>query len=198
MLFSDTLQTDEDAHVPEFRHNPASAIKSEKVNTPECLMDYLNLVKARSQRLKALERAHLGRSQKYSQREEDYIEVIYELIKEKGYARTIDISNNLNVQAPTVTGMVQRLHANGLLQYEKYRGIVLTEKGEALARSIRKRHSTVAEFLMILGVEERLAHKDAEGIEHNLHPQTLEKLTRFVRFVRSDTDMLRKIRQGIK
>ena len=54
---------------------------------------------------------------------EDYLEVIYELVEEKGYATTVDISTYLNVSSPSVTKMVQRLDESGYLNYEKYRGI---------------------------------------------------------------------------
>ncbi|MDY6958561.1 MAG: hypothetical protein SVK08_05340, partial [Halobacteriota archaeon] len=52
--------------------------------------------------------------------------VIYELIEEKGYARTVDISSRLNVQPPSVTEMIQRMDEGGYLIYEKYRGLKLT------------------------------------------------------------------------
>ena len=113
-------------------------------------------------------------------RMEDYLEVIYELVEHKGYATTIDISEYLNVSSPSVTYMIQRLNESGYLNYEKYRGIQLTDKGTLVAKSIRKRHGLLAEFLKIIGVDEDTANKDAEGIEHHLHPKTLEKLKYFI------------------
>ena len=113
-------------------------------------------------------------------RMEDYLEVIYELVEHKGYATTIDISEYLNVSSPSVTYMIQRLNESGYLNYEKYRGIRLTDKGSLVAKSIRKRHGLLAEFLKIIGVDEDTANKDAEGIEHHLHPKTLEKLEYFI------------------
>ena len=112
---------------------------------------------------------------------EDYLEVIYELIQRKGYATTIDISNYLNVSSPSVTKMVQKLDETGYLKYEKYRGIMLTDDGKAIAEGIRNRHSLLVEFLQIIGVDDEIANIDAEGIEHHLHPQTLKKLEEFVK-----------------
>ena len=60
---------------------------------------------------------------------EDYLEVIYELVEQKGYATTVDISTYLNVSSPSVTKMTQRLDETGYLKYEKYRGIRLTDEG---------------------------------------------------------------------
>jgi Mn-dependent DtxR family transcriptional regulator len=111
---------------------------------------------------------------------EDYLEVIYELIKQKGYATTVDISNYLNVSSPSVTKMIQRLDESGYLNYEKYRGIRLTDDGIKIARSIRNRHEILAEFFRIIGVDDEIANNDAEGIEHHLHHETLKKLEEFM------------------
>jgi Mn-dependent DtxR family transcriptional regulator len=112
---------------------------------------------------------------------EDYLEVIYELIERKGYATTIDISNYLNVSSPSVTKMVQKLDETGHVRYEKYRGITLTREGIAIAQGIRNRHSLLVEFLRIIGVNEGIANIDAEGLEHHMHPETLQKLEEFVK-----------------
>lgn len=114
---------------------------------------------------------------------EDYMEVIYELIQEKGYARSIDISKYLGVKSPSVTSMIQRLDKMGLVDYERYRGITLTSKGDRLAKSVKERHLVITKFLQILGVAENIANSDAEGIEHHVHKVTIERITRFVDFV---------------
>jgi Mn-dependent DtxR family transcriptional regulator len=77
--------------------------------------------------------------------------------------------------------MLQKLHADDLVLYERYRGIMLTEKGERLARSVRERHGILVRFLLLLGVNRETAHRDAEGLEHSLHPETIERLTRLVK-----------------
>ncbi|MEP6685581.1 MAG: MarR family transcriptional regulator, partial [Verrucomicrobiota bacterium] len=71
---------------------------------------------------------------------EDYLERILDLINSKGYARVIDIATSLKISQASVTNMVQRLDAEGLLKYEKYRGLALTTAGETLARNITRRH----------------------------------------------------------
>src|SRR3954451_19803129 len=77
---------------------------------------------------------------------EDYLERILELIKSKGYARVIDIATSLRISQASVTNMVQRLDADGLLKYEKYRGLVLTTAGETLPRTIARRHELWTDF----------------------------------------------------
>jgi Mn-dependent DtxR family transcriptional regulator len=130
---------------------------------------------------------HVRKEEDYrTARMEDYLEVIYELIQYKGYATTIDISEYLNVSSPSVTKMVQKLNESGHLNYEKYRGIRLTDKGTLVAKNIRERHGLLAEFLKIIGVDEDTANKDAEGIEHHLHPKTLEKLEYFIEDIKKE------------
>lgn len=109
-------------------------------------------------------------------RMEDYLEVIYELIEQKGYATTADISKYLNVSSPSVTKMVKKLDENHYLIYEKYRGLRLTADGITIAKNIQEKHSLFAEFLKMIGVDDEVAHLDAEGIEHHLHPQTIKRL----------------------
>ena len=129
----------------------------------------------------AIREANSVQKEDRTDRMEDYLEVIYELVEEKGYATTVDISTYLNVSSPSVTKMMKRLDEGGYLNYEKYRGIKLTAHGIQVARNIRNRHGLLAEFFKIIGVDEEIANNDAEGIEHHLHPQTIKKLEEFVR-----------------
>ncbi|MDQ3626187.1 MAG: transcriptional regulator MntR, partial [Verrucomicrobiota bacterium] len=98
---------------------------------------------------------------------EDYLERILELINTKGYARVVDIATSLGISQASVTNMVQRLDTEGLLKYEKYRGLVLTTAGETLARNIAQRHQLLTDFLTLLGVNERVIDHDVEGMEHH-------------------------------
>ncbi|HEV8387266.1 MAG TPA: transcriptional regulator MntR [Nitrososphaera sp.] len=136
-------------------------------------------------RLESIRGAHVTQKMARTTRMEDYLEVIYELIEHKGYATTVDISNYLNVSSPSVTKMLQRLHESGHINYEKYRGISLTESGMSVAENIHERHGVLAEFLIMIGVEAETANRDAEGIEHHLHPETLRKLEEFIKLVKS-------------
>lgn len=131
-------------------------------------------------RLEAIRFANSVKKEDRTDRMEDYLEVIYELIQEKGYATTVDISSYLNVSSPSVTKMMQKLDETGYLKYEKYRGIKLTNEGIRIARNIRNRHGLLAEFFMIIGIDEETANNDAEGIEHHLHPETMKKLEEFI------------------
>ena len=72
--------------------------------------------------------------------------------------------------------MVQRLDIEGLLKYEKYRGLVLTESGEKLARKIAHRHKLLTDFLKLLGLNDRVISHDVEGMEHHISPPTLRAI----------------------
>jgi Mn-dependent DtxR family transcriptional regulator len=107
---------------------------------------------------------------------EDYLERILELIDSKGYARVVDIATSLNISQASVSNMVQRLDAEGLLKYEKYRGLVLTPAGETLARNITRRHQLLTDFLTLLRLDKQVIHHDVEGMEHHISPPTLRAI----------------------
>ena len=104
---------------------------------------------------------------------EDYLERILELINTKGYARVVDIAQSLKISQASVTNMIQRMDADGLLKYERYRGMALTASGEALAKSITRRHHILTDFLRLFGLDEELIYRDVEGMEHHISPPTL-------------------------
>ncbi|MFQ6086080.1 MAG: metal-dependent transcriptional regulator [Candidatus Bathyarchaeia archaeon] len=113
---------------------------------------------------------------------EDCLEAIYNLIRDKGYARICDISTVLGIRPPSVTEMVQRLEKESLIRYERYRQVELTSKGKRLARSVTHRHRILTEFLKMLGVSSRIAEIDACKMEHCLHPETMGKLSKLVEY----------------
>jgi Mn-dependent DtxR family transcriptional regulator len=107
---------------------------------------------------------------------EDYLERILELINSKGYARVVDIATSLKISQASVSNMVRRLDGDGLLKYEKYRGLVLTAAGEALARNITRRHQLLTDFLTLLRLDKEVIHRDVEGMEHHISPPTLRAI----------------------
>jgi len=126
-----------------------------------------------------------------SQSAEDYLERIHELIEEKGYARVVDIASSLDVKQASVTSMVQKLGELGYLNYEKYRGLILTEKGRAVARLIQKRHGTLSRFFSLFGLDPATQQRDIEGIEHHLSPATVSVLADLASFFEKNPEMLK-------
>ena len=131
-----------------------------------------------------------------SQTAEDYLERIHELIEEKGYARVVDIANSLRVRQASVTSMVQKLGELGYLNYEKYRGLILTDKGKAVARGIQKRHETLARFFSLFGLDAETQQRDIEGIEHHLSQDTVEILADLATFFEDNPRMLQNFQES--
>ena len=128
---------------------------------------------------------------------EDYLERILELINSKGYARVVDIAQSLKISQASVTNMVQRLDAEGLLNYEKYRGLVLTTAGETLARNITHRHQLLSDFLKLLGIDEQVIYHDVEGMEHHISPPTLHAIEALTEALHRQPALLAKVRKQI-
>lgn len=121
-----------------------------------------------------------SRHRNRSELAEDYVELIDDLIREKGEARSVDIARVLGVSHVTVSKTINRLKDAGLARSEPYRSIFLTERGRRLASQSRERHRIVTDFLLALGVPGKAANMDAEGIEHHASDATLEAMQRFL------------------
>src|SRR2546422_1973181 len=154
--------------------------------------------RAGKSQLAKLARAHKPSARGQTPRNEDYVEIIYELIREKGYAKPVDIASHLHVRPPTVTGMLDRLHSEQLILHEKYGGITLTEKGKSMARSLGQRHALLVAFLKLFGVEETTAQKDTEGLEHYIDSRTQDLLPRFVNYVDQNPQRASQFRKQAK
>lgn len=121
------------------------------------------------------------RSDHQSELAEDYVELIADLIAEKGEARGSDVAVRLGVANATVVKMMKRLIDRGLVTQEPYRAIELTPAGRAMAEVGRNRHAVVEAFLVALGVPADVAHIDAEGMEHHVSAETLAAMERYLR-----------------
>jgi DtxR family transcriptional regulator, manganese transport regulator len=128
---------------------------------------------------------------------EDYLERILELINSKGYARVVDIAAALKISQASVTNMVQRLDADGLLKYEKYRGLILTAAGKALARKITHRHKLLTDFFRLLGLDERVIYHDVEGMEHHISAPTLRAIQALTEQLRRRPAMVAKVESAV-
>jgi len=106
---------------------------------------------------------------------EDYVEAIADLMAETGEARVVDLARRVGVTT------IARLQKAGFVTAQPYRAIFLTEKGRALAAMCKSRHETVVAFLRSLGIPERVAELDAEGIEHHVSPETLAAFERLLK-----------------
>lgn len=109
---------------------------------------------------------------------EDYLEMIYRLSLKETYVRINQISELLNVQAPSVSRMVQKLNDLGFLDYKKYGIVTLTEIGREIGEYLLHRHNIIETFLKNLGVRDNLLI-ETELIEHTVSDNTLKHINAF-------------------
>jgi Mn-dependent DtxR family transcriptional regulator len=126
---------------------------------------------------------------------EDYLEQIHNLIGQKGYARVVDIAANLKISQASVTNMIQRMDTDGLVVYERYRGVVLTEEGRRVGEEIARRHEVLTRLLAGFGLDPQTVHQDVEGMEHHISRATLEVLTLLMEELEGNPKLLAKLRQ---
>ena len=120
---------------------------------------------------------------------------IAELVELKGYATALDISRFMNVSPPSVTKMLQKLDEKKYLEYEKYHGINLTNRGKQVADTIRRKHSTLLEFFEILNIGKEIANQDTEGLEHHLNPKTIRQLRKYITFLKSNPKIIKQFHE---
>jgi DtxR family manganese transport transcriptional regulator len=111
---------------------------------------------------------------------EDYVELIADLLATSGEARPTDVARRLGVSHATAIKTISRLKREGLATGRPYRGVFLTETGQALAERMRARHRVVVNLLVAVGVSTEVAEADAEGIEHHVSEATLKAFTHFL------------------
>jgi Mn-dependent DtxR family transcriptional regulator len=126
---------------------------------------------------------------------EDYIEQIYLLIEEKGYARVSDIAEALKVHPSSVTKMVQKLDKDNYLIYEKYRGLILTPKGKKVGKRLVDRHELLEQFLRVIGVDEKHIYEDVEGIEHHLSWDAIDRIGDLVQFFQDEKSRVEALQE---
>ncbi|MGD9823263.1 metal-dependent transcriptional regulator [Desulfobacter sp.] len=112
---------------------------------------------------------------------EDYLETILELQATNTVARSKDIAERLDIKRGSVTGMLKKLAAQELINYEPYGYVTLTAKGEKIAKEIEKRHIMLRDFLIrFIGVEEQKADDTACRMEHAMDASTFKKFQAFI------------------
>jgi len=121
-----------------------------------------------------------------SRREEEYLEAIYFMSRERDVVRLVDVAERLGVRPPSAFEVLSRLASKGLVEYRGRGGVVLTERGEELARELAAKHSTLTRFLVeILGVPREIGEEDACYLEHKIHDETLKRISAFLEFALS-------------
>jgi len=115
---------------------------------------------------------------------EDYIEAIAHIVADKKVARGKDIAKRLKVSRASVTEALRALSRKGLVNYEPYEVITLTQKGRDVAGDVIRRHEALKDFFIkVLAIDNTIAEESACRIEHAAPPEVIDRLIRFVEFL---------------
>ncbi|AIF69428.1 iron-dependent repressor [Palaeococcus pacificus DY20341] len=132
-----------------------------------------------------------------TKREEEYLEAMYMLYKNKGIIRVKDIAKVLKVRPPSVVDALKKLHEKGLVHYEKYDRILLTEEGKKIAEGTYSKHMLLMQFFTeILAIPPEIAEEDACQFEHYVHEITAQRIREFAKYIQEQCPYV--IKQFIK
>lgn len=120
---------------------------------------------------------------KITERAEDYLRIIHQIVKQQGFARISDVALELNVKPASAFEMLAKLQKLNLVVHAKYGEVKLTKTGLGIARVIEKRHDTFRKFLEIILVPREIAIRDANTLEHKLDHRTMIQFAKFVDFM---------------
>ena len=120
---------------------------------------------------------------------ESYLEQISELQREHGAVRTSDLAERMGCKRSSVTNALQRLAEKGLINYQSYRPVTLTEEGEKTISTLSRYHGILADFLgNILAFPEEFSQQEACRLEHKVSLCTIERMRAFLEFSRATDD----------
>ena len=112
---------------------------------------------------------------------EEYLKTMYVLKKQNQNIRVTDVANRMNCSKASVNKAIYNLKDNGLVNYQSYGTIELTDEGEDLAKKIIETYDIVYLFLKdVLELDENIAKSDAENIKSAITDETIKKLEKYV------------------
>ena len=126
---------------------------------------------------------------------EEYLKIAHELETEFGSAAPSDIADRLGVKAPSVTSALRRLRDLGFIEYEPYSSVKLTNAGRLKANELVLRKRILVEFLTLIGVDDKTASDDACEIEHLLNQKTIQRLMKFLVFLKNDLNAKKAVKK---
>lgn len=119
--------------------------------------------------------------ERYTAADENYLKAVYAISKQKGYARSIDVTEYLGVSKPSVSVAVRRLEDKGLLYTDEHMFLYLTEEGKKVGKDTFDKFDFLEQSLMNLGIDRRTAMKDAHRMEHDLSDDTFNALREYLK-----------------
>lgn len=112
---------------------------------------------------------------------EEYLKTIYILKVNSNNIRVTDIASKMNCSKPSVNKSIKILKEEGLVKYEPYGEIILTEDGEKLAKKVFEAQDILYTFLTeILDMESKTAEKEARQMKLSVSDEVLNKLAKYI------------------
>ena len=112
--------------------------------------------------------------------QEDYLERILQLSKEKECVHAIDIAKSMSFSKPSVSAAMNKLKSLGYIDINDKGEITLTKEGLAIAEKTLEKHEMLTQLLINLGVSEEIAREDACRLEHDISDETWEMIKKHV------------------
>ncbi|MCS7129807.1 MAG: metal-dependent transcriptional regulator [Archaeoglobaceae archaeon] len=111
------------------------------------------------------------------ERAEEYLEAIYDLQKNGKVAKTGDLAKILKVKPASVTEMLLKLKEMGYVDYNPYKGAILTKSGEEIAKRIKRHYNIASNFFKFIGIEDDVAEKLGCELEHHMNDEVADRLS---------------------
>jgi DtxR family transcriptional regulator, Mn-dependent transcriptional regulator len=128
-----------------------------------------------------LDSYYLGSDSMPSEQLEEYLKTIYDIAGKDGVARTTSIAKCLKLSPASVTEAMKNLAEKGLVIYEPYKGVTLTEEGLTIAAKIKRKHRLLEVFLTnFLNIDKEAAHAEACKLEHDISDETESALCKML------------------
>ena len=115
---------------------------------------------------------------------ESYLEAIADIQNEQGAVSPSVLAEKMGCKRSSVTSALQRLAENGLINYHTYRPVTLSQKGKEVIESLNRYHKILENFFKnVLGLDEEFSQKEACRLEHQISPETIERISEYVEFL---------------
>ncbi|WP_368501913.1 metal-dependent transcriptional regulator [Corynebacterium sp.] len=124
----------------------------------------------------------------FPEKTQDYLKSIWDIVERTGSPAQLGvIAATVGQKTPTASEAIKRLAAKGLVEHEKYAGVVLTPEGNKVAVAMVRRHRLIEMFLVeIMGYGWDEVHDEADLLEHSVSDQFLHRVDQMLGFPTRD------------
>lgn len=121
-----------------------------------------------------------------SANKEKYLLEIYNNQDEEGYTRVSDLARSLQISIPSVSKMAKKLKDDEFIEFQRYKTIKLTEKGEDVCKRLLENRHILVRFLQFIGMDEEKVENEVKIIESAMSPYMINKIDCFLKTTMSE------------